>query len=141
MNCSEAQPLIDAYIDGELDLITSVAVERHLKDCPNCTPIYKNRRALTAPVPTSPLYFAPPPPLYDQLRTSVRRANRSWGSFPLSFPSWRRLSVAAALIVGVFLTAGLLSGVLNPPPGDLVAQEAISSHIRSLMADHLSDVV
>ena len=36
MNCSEVQPLIDAYIDGELDLVTSAAVERHLKDCPNC---------------------------------------------------------------------------------------------------------
>ena len=37
MTCEEARSLIHGYADGELDLTTSLAVERHLADCAACT--------------------------------------------------------------------------------------------------------
>jgi len=37
MNCKEVEEVIHGYLDGELDLVRSVAVEEHLKTCAACT--------------------------------------------------------------------------------------------------------
>ena len=36
MNCHEAQEWRHAYHDGELDLATSMEMERHVSDCAVC---------------------------------------------------------------------------------------------------------
>ena len=33
MNCEEATKLMDGYLDGELDPVTSQKVEQHLREC------------------------------------------------------------------------------------------------------------
>jgi anti-sigma factor RsiW len=48
----------------------------------------------------------------------------------------------AALLIGVILTAGLFHFIVPANnENDSLAQEVVASHIRSLMVDHLSDVV
>ena len=37
MNCDIALSLLPAYGDGELDLVQSLELERHLQSCPACT--------------------------------------------------------------------------------------------------------
>ena len=147
MNCDEVRPLIDAYVDGELDLMNSLAVERHLPGCPDCTPIYKNRKALREALRNSPLYFNAPPRLESRLRKSIREANASspassMASSPASPSKWypRRWMAAAALVTGLLLTLGIVRGLL-PPADDSLVRELLTSHLRSLMVDHLSDVV
>jgi len=46
MNCEEAIKLMDGYLDGELDPITSQTIEQHLRDCRNCEQAYDTHRAL-----------------------------------------------------------------------------------------------
>jgi len=41
MNCEEAAKLMDGYLDGELDPLTSQTVEQHLMECPKCNQVYK----------------------------------------------------------------------------------------------------
>ena len=36
MNCEEATKLMDGYLDGELDPITSQTIEQHLRGCRCC---------------------------------------------------------------------------------------------------------
>ena len=36
MNCDEVRRFLDAYVDGELDLIRQLDVETHLAGCPDC---------------------------------------------------------------------------------------------------------
>jgi len=36
MNCDEVRHMLDAYLDGELDLIRHWDVETHLTGCLNC---------------------------------------------------------------------------------------------------------
>ena len=45
MNCEEATKLMDGYLDGELDPITSQSSEQHLRDCPSCHHAFEPRRA------------------------------------------------------------------------------------------------
>ena len=36
MNCDEARQILDAYVDGELELARQLELETHLAGCPGC---------------------------------------------------------------------------------------------------------
>ena len=40
LRCWRARRHVSAYLDGELDLPTTHAVEAHLETCPTCPPLY-----------------------------------------------------------------------------------------------------
>ena len=40
LRCWRARRHVSAYLDGELDQATRVAVETHLEVCPTCPPLY-----------------------------------------------------------------------------------------------------
>ena len=46
MNCEEAELFLDAYVDGELDLISEVDLEKHMVACRECTREIKALRDL-----------------------------------------------------------------------------------------------
>ena len=37
MSCRETQELLHGYVDGQLDLVRSLEMERHFRECPACT--------------------------------------------------------------------------------------------------------
>ena len=138
MICQEAHRLIHPYLDGELDLVRSLEVETHLKDCQTCAQTYNELRGLHSAVSDTALRFEPTAALRNRIRSAVRdeseTANRS------SRVSWRWLipAVSGALLVVVAL--GLIAFLSRPSTSDLMAQEIVSSHVRSLMEKHLTDV-
>ena len=54
--------------------------------------------------------------------------------------SWRWLAVAGSLAVAAIIITVLVFIQSGPARDDLLAQEIVSSHVRSLMANHLNDV-
>ncbi len=48
MNCSEFEPLLNAWIDGELAAEQEVAVREHIASCANCSALAESVRALHA---------------------------------------------------------------------------------------------
>ncbi len=40
LRCWRARRHVSAYLDGELDATTRMAVEAHLETCPTCPPLY-----------------------------------------------------------------------------------------------------
>ena len=54
--------------------------------------------------------------------------------------AWNWLAVAAAILIAVLLTWRMLPGVAGRGQSRLLAQELVSSHIRSLQPEHLYDV-
>ncbi len=138
MNCSEIQLLLEGYVDGELDLVRNVAIEQHLHVCPVCSPIYTQHQALRAALRTSGLSFKAPPYLQKRLHSSLRQVSEKK---PLTQTrQWRVLASAAALVILAIITWSLVRAISVPSANDQLAQDVVSSHIRSLMASHLVDV-
>src|SRR5215510_12363072 len=74
LNCHEVQDLLHGYLDDELDMVNSLAIERHLQECAGCTQTYSNYQALRAALRASTLSFQAPLHLHKRVRSAVRRA-------------------------------------------------------------------
>jgi mycothiol system anti-sigma-R factor len=138
VNCHETQELLHAYLDGELDVVSDVALVHHLDQCPGCAQAYRSQQELRAVLRTSALAFPPPEHLEQRVRSAVRRASRT--DTRIRVWIWPWLRVGAAFAAGVLLMWGVGSLRTGPAPEDLLTQEVIAGHTRSLMAAHLTDV-
>ena len=137
MTCQETGVLIHAFADDELDVSKSLEIESHLRDCQSCAPAQQEIRRLRMSMKDPSLRFAPSPSFERRLRSAVRREAKEK---PLS-GSWWRWSLAASVVAVIVLVAWSMFVIFNRPGRDaLVAQEVVSSHVRSLMGQHLMDV-
>ena len=126
----EAQ--LDAYLDGELAAADARALEAHIAQCSECARWRDDRVTLRAAIKSQiPVLRAP-----DVLRQRVRTQIRSGSRFR-AIVVWRSLALAASVAVVAF--GGWQLG-LQRGRGESLAAEVLTSHIRSLMPGHLTDV-
>ena len=128
MTCDRAQELLGPYFDGELDLVNSLEVEKHLRDCPECSAALERYEALRAAIREQAPYFAAPPQLRKRIQALQRAPRAAW-----TIPQWA-LAAAAVLLAAVGVWR------LAPARGPAVEQEVVAAHVRSLQANHLMDV-
>jgi len=159
MNCEEATKLMDGYLDGELDPITSQAIEQHLRDCPNCEQRYMANRALIHAIGSAVPYHKAPTELRERIQSSLREeiaerparnvAQDTQALFPRREPrprailwetSWNWLALAAAIIFAAIIAFTFVPRLQRPEADQFLATQLIASHVRSLMANHLTDV-
>jgi len=72
MNCEEATKLMDGYLDGELDPITSQTIEQHLRECHKCDQAYKTHGLLIRAIGNATPYFKAPAALRERIQSSLR---------------------------------------------------------------------
>jgi anti-sigma factor RsiW len=137
MNCQTIKPLLNGYADHELDLVNHLEIEKHLRDCAMCAREHENNRALKAALADDSFYFHAAPDLKKRVRTALRRETNE-ESARSKFWHWRSLALAASLAAIVILSFLLFAA--RPAGEELLAQEITSAHIRSMMANHLTDV-
>jgi anti-sigma factor RsiW len=140
MNCEDARPLLDSFADGELDLVNHVQVEAHLEECLTCDHTYRNRVALKSALADDELYFRAPTELRARVRSALRESTPE--PFFGKLLKWRwtpALAAAAILVVVLISTFTLFRPSANSE--ELLANEMVSAHVRSLMLDHATDVV
>jgi len=123
MNCQEAQPLLDAWFDGELDLASSLAMERHLETCAECSGRHRALAALREEIAVADLDFATEAILERLRPKATRYAPKNLWRLPAI------LAAAAALVLALMIPAGR----------DSADRELLDSHLRSLLAGHLID--
>jgi|SRR5579883_103031 len=128
MTCKETKTFMDGYLDRELDLVRSLELERHMHGCAACSELYKSRIALG----TGSLRYQAP----ASLRKSVLAKLDGAGS--KGRPRWIFGGVGGAIAAAAAIVAFVL---LVRPNSSNVERAVVDSHIRSLMAGHLTDVV
>ena len=131
MTHDEVTRLGGAYLDGELDAARAAELESHLTGCPTCQAHLTALGDLSTAIRSAPYHRAPERLVAWALPSRARRrptlGRRPW--------PW---AAAAAVVLAVGL-----AGWLHARPGAEAAltETVISSHVRSLMAGHLLDVV
>jgi anti-sigma factor RsiW len=133
------QTLIHGYVDGELDLVRSLDIERHLQECPACTRVYQQQQTLQRVLTEGSLYYHAPGDLRKRLQAAVRKA----GPAKPAFASWVRpwMAAAASLLLVAGLAGALFYAWSAQNEKDLVAREVVAAHVRSLMASQSADVL
>jgi anti-sigma factor RsiW len=143
LQCAEALK-VQAYFDGEADAITAVGLEAHLEHCAECAALLEELRALRTALRREIGYPQAPAALASRIAAALDREEKSHRDIPGALPlRGRRRSFWTGAFSGIGATAaaaGLAFFMLAPRHADLPEQLA-SAHIRSLMPDHLIDVV
>ena len=158
MNCEETTKLMDGYLDGELDAITNQAIEQHLRECHNCDQVYKTQRSLIRAIGSATPYYKAPSELRERIQSSLRKEpghpvrNGVSGAqilfherqleprSILSEIAWNWLGLAAAIAFAAITVFNLIPRLQRPGADQFLATQLIASHVRSLMANHLTDV-
>jgi anti-sigma factor (TIGR02949 family) len=158
MNCEEAIGLVDGYLDGELDAITNQEVERHLRDCSKCGEVYASEQNLVRTVEGSVRYYRAPVDLREAIQSSLRAevsrrslatisgdghpilSNRKSRRDAIFAPQWSWLALAATIIAAAIIAVNFVPRWQSSGADQFLATELIASHVRSLMASHLTDV-
>ena len=138
MQCKEAHKLLDGYVDGELDIIRNLEMERHVHDCSLCSEDYKTQQELRNAIKANLPYFNAPEALQERIATSVRKAARTESAARFFRNQW--MSIAAPLAAAAIVVLAFFPLLKRPSADEVLTREVLASHLRSLMADHLSDV-
>ncbi len=116
MNCDIARRMMET---------NDPALADHLRSCPSCM------------VRTQARYYEAPPALEQKIRQSLRREAPS--PMPPQLP-WKWLAIAASLLLVVSAAWNLALLRSHVDPHQLLAENVLSAHLRSLNGTHLLDV-
>ena len=134
MTCDEAAVLLHALIDGELDASHAREVETHAASCARCAAELAAARELQQALRGGNLSFTAPPSLRSSIDRAVPSpAMTSRRAVLKGFALGSIVSAAAAVGVGFVIIGG--------DRDSAILGEAVSAHLRSLQADHLTDVL
>jgi anti-sigma factor RsiW len=137
MTCVDARRFLQAHVDSELDVATSVDLTGHIKTCATCAAEQKSMNALKSALRQPPLRYEAPDSFHQEVRRMVRTPRKeTYSRLFQSLLFWKSLafgSMAVALFAMMFRPAGISEQ-------DELLNTAVASHVRSLMAEHLTDV-
>jgi anti-sigma factor RsiW len=150
MTCGDFQDHIDPFLDNELGLTESQEIQRHLEQCPSCETLYATRLAVRQSLQKPELRFVPTAGLRDQIHAELLKEVRpaqarrpSW--LPtFQFPNWllpALAGAAAVLLVWLGSKAFLTSNRSPELFAGTITGQLVSDHLRSLLGNHLIDVV
>jgi anti-sigma factor RsiW len=136
MNHDRAKYLLPAYADGQIGPLRRFFLGRHLAACPSCLAEMEAIHAMRTALRTNlPVHRAAPGLAMRIASALPREAPPAVVRRPL------RLGFAGAAMAGGFAGVALTLAVtrVSPPP-DRVVADVVADHVRSMMADHLTDI-
>ena len=142
MNCNEAGTLVATYADGEIDSLQGRSIEQHLRGCAACTAKHQGVLALRAQIRAEVPYFMAPAALRERVRALVANARDVAPTRPRAARErWRWLTGGALAGCTATMLAWVLgTAVLDWRANEDVALEAVATHVRATLNNHLIEV-
>jgi anti-sigma factor RsiW len=144
MTCDEAEILLHALIDNELDASHAREVEAHITTCPRCTADLAAYRQMREAMSKTDLRYTAPASLRQRLDAALPKPVAKAAPDNVT-PLASRRSVLRGFALGSVVSAMaatlLVAVVLREDNQQVIESEIVSSHLRSLQPGHLIDVV
>ena len=135
MTCEEAEVLLHALLDGELDAGHAREVEQHVAGCPRCAAQLAAWREMSKTIADADLRFAAPASLRQRIEAALPLPQTQ-------APSRRAVlrGFAMGSAVSAIAASGIVAVVLRGDDEQRILSEVVSAHLRSMQAQHLIDV-
>jgi anti-sigma factor RsiW len=141
MNCDDMRNLRELYLDHELDGAEATMVETHLQICSACRAAVDGARKLNTAIRRGARRYSAPTGLGERIRRDIGvRHDRPFSSLRYLSKGWNPVAIAASLMLTIATSSSLTAAYLGNTADEHVVQDVIASHVRSLMANHLTDV-
>ena len=134
--CPDQTMLLHGLLDGELDAANALACEAHLKTCEACHAELLRQRTLREAIAAPGVAYRAPSSLRARIEASLEQAAAAPARRrPRTIAPWAASGAISAI------AASLAIVVVAPTFGDSqVESQLVASHVRSLLANHLTDV-
>jgi anti-sigma factor RsiW len=76
VSCQKERALLQSYVDGELDELHVVEIERHLERCAECRLEYYSQRTLRSSLKDPSLYHHAPDGFKEHIRLALQQKVR-----------------------------------------------------------------
>jgi len=145
MLCAETLR-VQAYFDGELDALSAADIERHSAACGACRSLLIALAQVRTALRQDRGYVTAPPALRARIlrrleEESTIKVGRPFGARRATLrPHPFRRGVLTG-VGGSAIAAGIAFFLITSLLTDHVPDDLVSAHVRSLMPDHLIDVV
>jgi anti-sigma factor RsiW len=139
MNCEEAEVLLHALIDGELDAGHAREVEAHIAGCPRCAAALSDYREMSKAMASADVRYTAPPELRRRIEAALPQPQAQVVQMPSRRSVLRGFAMGSA--VSAIAATGLFAIVVRNDDMERIQSEVVSAHLRSLQAGHLIDVV
>ena len=137
--CAVAREQLDAYQDGELDAGHAAALERHLAGCADCSSAREAGLQLRHAIREMAPYHTAPQALRQ--RVADLAAPRTRGVRDVTLQLWQLLGLLVASAAVSAACVLLLPNLVSRESNDALVAMVVDAHARSLLQDHLLDVV
>lgn len=136
MNCQSLHRLVHAYLDQELDLMTSLDLEAHMNDCGACRAWHARLRALRDIEAQHMHFHAAPGSLKTRITHDLHMSCHRDKTAP-QLHAWRASTAVLALSLAALL-AWVALPVVPPGPSQIAARsgEKMVYHIASSTEAH-----
>jgi len=150
MTHDEADKLLHAHIDGELDPATTLDIEAHLAENPPARVACERLRGLSAAIRDRAAYHGAPVSLRVRVHAAIpvvpekSAARPTWQGWLMSagaltaVADWLRPAASFAAVALVTWTVAV--GTMRPDENEPLARDVLASHVRATLANRFYDV-
>jgi len=143
MDCNRAAGLLSRLVDAAMGAFARLRVSHHVAGCGACAAKLEELRAMQSAIRTNLPYHRAPPRLAARIGAAQEReappapaAAASWSWF-----RWPTFGITGTGLAGAMAGMALTVLVLGGQKEGDVTESVIDSHIRSMQAEHMTDVL